>query len=186
MEWFGQIKETSEWLRSFGIWAIFVSLILSIIISLMGVVLSLFLSGANAAVFGIVPGFFISLAGEVIGAGISFWLYRWGYKKVSKKSDAQWKWLQRLNGAGRRKQGVILLVARMTPVLPSGVITFGAAASTMLFIDFMIITVIGKAPSVAMETLIGHDLLFLNDNMPRLIISILLLGLLLILFRPRR
>jgi len=41
---------------------------------------SVFLSGANAVVFGSVNGFFVSLAGEVLGATLSFWLYRQGWK----------------------------------------------------------------------------------------------------------
>lgn len=185
MEWLGQLEETAEWLRSFGIWAVVVSLALNVIISLFGVVPSLFLSGANAAVFGLVPGFFLSLAGEVLGSVLSFWLYRWGYKKL-KKNGKEWSWVGRLNDASRLRRNLILLVSRLTPFVPSGVITFAAAASQVRFLDFMIVTFIGKAPSIAMETLVGHDLIYLQGNLPRLLVTLLLLGLLLLLFRRRR
>jgi uncharacterized membrane protein YdjX (TVP38/TMEM64 family) len=49
------VQRTAEWLRDFGIWAILISILLNIFISLLGVVPSLFLSGANAVVFGLIP-----------------------------------------------------------------------------------------------------------------------------------
>ena len=153
----------AEWLKDFGIWAILVSLLLNIVISLMGVVPSLFLSGVNAIVFGIVPGFFVSLTGEVVGAGVSFWLYRLGFKKLTKE-NTKWKWLQNLDASNRRRKIMILLLARLTPLIPSGVITFAVAASSMPFFDFLVVTLVGKSPSIAMETIMGHDLIFLKSH----------------------
>lgn len=49
----------AEWLRSYGVWAILISLLINILISILGLVPTLFfLSGANAVVFGFIPGFF--------------------------------------------------------------------------------------------------------------------------------
>lgn len=185
MEWFVQLEDTAEWLRGFGLWAVFISLAINIVISLFGVVPSLFLSGANAVVFGLVPGFGISLTGEVLGAIVSFWLYRWGYKRW-KKQETDWKWVGRLNEVSRLRRNMILLVSRITPFLPSGVITFAAAASRVAFGDFILVTAVGKAPSIAMETLIGNDLIYIQGNWPRLAITLLLVGLLLLLFRRRK
>lgn len=185
MEWMNQADAAAEWLRSFGIWAVAASLLLNILISLFGVIPSVFLSGANAVVFGLVPGFFISLAGEFLGAGVSFWLYRWGIKKT-KGGEPPWGWVRRLNGAGRFRRNVLLLVARLTPFVPSGVITFAAAASSVAFPDFLLVTLIGKAPSIAMETVIGHDLVFLEGNLPRLAAVLVLAGVMALLLRKRR
>jgi len=52
-----QLEGFAEWLKSFGIWAILISLFLNILITMLGIVPSLFLSGANAVVFGIIPEF---------------------------------------------------------------------------------------------------------------------------------
>jgi uncharacterized membrane protein YdjX (TVP38/TMEM64 family) len=186
MELFFDVYEVTDWLRQFGIWAILVSLLLNIGISILGVVPSLFLSGANAVVFGMVPGFFISLLGEVLGAGLSFFLYRWGVHKVNAMQSEKWRWVHRINDASRRRRIILLLIARVTPLIPSGVITFAAAASNMVFVDFIIVTFLGKAPSIAMETLIGHDLLLLNDNFPRLLISLLLIAVILAFFRKKQ
>jgi len=42
------VDQTASWLKQFGIWTIVVSLLLSMGISILGIVPSLFLSGANA------------------------------------------------------------------------------------------------------------------------------------------
>jgi uncharacterized membrane protein YdjX (TVP38/TMEM64 family) len=185
MDWFIQVEDIAQWLRSLGLWAVAASLLLSVIVAILGVVPSLFLSGANAVVFGIVPGFWISLTGEALGAAVSFWLYRWGFGKLKQVKQESWAWLRKLNEANRGRRIVILLIARLTPLMPSGVITFAAAASHMAFLDFIVITFIGKAPSIALETLVGHDLALLNENYPRLIVSLLLLAVIFLLMKKK-
>lgn len=130
MDWFFRMDETAEWLNDFGVWAVFISILLNIGISVLGVVPSLFLSGANAIVFGMVPGFFISLTGEVLGAGVAFLLYRWGIRKINWNKE-RWNWLQKINSAGRKRQLSILLLARLTPLIPSGIVTMAAALTHM-------------------------------------------------------
>ncbi len=61
----------AEWLRSYGVWAILISLLINILISILGLVPTLFLSGANAVVFGFIPGFF-SFLGRGSTWGSSF------------------------------------------------------------------------------------------------------------------
>lgn len=185
MDWLFRVEDTVEWLKGFGIWAVFVSLLLNICISVLGVVPSLFLSGVNAVVFGLVPGFFLSLLGETLGAAVSFWLYRLGLSKVKRLNPESWQWLQSFNGSGRKKQAMLLLLARLTPLLPSGLITAAASISKMKFIDFIVVTFFGKAPSIVLETFIGHDIVRASDNLPRLVISLLLTGLLFLVFKKK-
>lgn len=180
------VDDIAEWLRSYGVWAILISLLINILISILGFVPSLFISGANAVVFGFIPGFFLSLAGETLGAAASFWLYRWGFGKLKQVKKESWGWLQRFNGSGRRRRAMILFIARLTPLIPSGVITFAAAISRMPFTDFFVITLLGKAPSIALETLVGHDLIRIDEHYPRLLISLFCLLLIYLLFRKRQ
>lgn len=182
MDWLFSIEETVDWLRGFGVWAVFISLLLSLIISILGVVPSLFLSGANAVVFGLFPGFCLSLIGETLGAAISFWVYRLGLSKFERLKWNRWRWLRTFNDSGRKKQAIMILLARLTPLIPSGVITAAASISKVKFIDFILVTFIGKAPSIVLETFIGHDLIRANDNLPRLLISLIFVVLLLSLF----
>jgi uncharacterized membrane protein YdjX (TVP38/TMEM64 family) len=172
----------ADWFRDLGIWAVMVSLLMSTVIAILGIVPTVFISGANAIVFGMIPGFSISLAGEVMGAGVSFWLYRWGFGKMKQVRNESWGWLQQMNGVSRKRKFFILLLARLTPLVPSGIITFAASVSRIGFSDFMAASFIGKVPSIAMESIVGHDLILLSENLPRLtitLISILLIYLLL-------
>jgi len=70
-----------------------------------------------------------------------------------------------------------LLIARLLPLAPSGIITAVAAISRMNFRDFMLATVLGKLPPVIIKVLLGHDLVFASENMGRLIgIIVIIIG----------
>jgi uncharacterized membrane protein YdjX (TVP38/TMEM64 family) len=171
MDWLFDSTQLTDWLNRLGIWAVPVSLLISVIIGILGIVPSVFWSGINAVAFGMVPGFWISLTGEVLGAGISYWLYRWGVARTNVKQD-NWLWLQKLKRGSRLSKMVLILLARLTPVAPSGVITLLAAVAAIRFWDFLLATIIGKMPSVALETLVGHDLFTSKENYGRLLLSI--------------
>ncbi|MFZ1453907.1 MAG: hypothetical protein WAT20_14470, partial [Ferruginibacter sp.] len=68
--------------------AIVISICASILVAVLGVVPSVFITAANILFFGFWNGLFISFLGEALGAGIAFLLYRKGFKKpVEKKLD---------------------------------------------------------------------------------------------------
>jgi len=186
MEDLFQADQTAEWLKDKGSWAVIASLLLNVVISIFGVVPSVFLSGANAVVFGPIAGFAISLTGEVLGAGVSFWLYRYGIRKISIEKNDTWKWVQRLNKASRRGQIFMLIAARLAPFLPSGIITFASAATRIKFSIFIIGTIIGKTPSVAMETIVGHSIFYLKNYSYRWLLPLALIGFIYLLFRKKR
>jgi uncharacterized membrane protein YdjX (TVP38/TMEM64 family) len=127
----------------------------------------------------------VSLAGETLGAGFSFWLYRWGYKK-SRFPERKWKWVLQIEKSGRGRQLSGLLLARLTPLVPSGLVTFAAACTSIPFQDFLLITLMGKVPYIALETIIGHDLFRLGEHWLRFLISIGLAFLIYILFKEKR
>lgn len=185
MDWLFNVEEIALWLKEWGIWAVVVSILLNIVISILAFVPSIFLSGANAIVFGLVPGYFISLIGETFGAAVSFWLFRFGLSKIKKLNHDRWEWLQAINQSSRKKQVLLLFIARLTPFIPSGLVTGIAAISKMRFIDFFLITLLGKSPSIVLETLIGHDMIRMSDNLPRLLISLAFVVILFVVFKNK-
>ncbi len=186
MDWLFNVEETAILLKELGYWAVVISLLINIGISIFAFLPSVFLSGANAIVFGILPGFIVSLIGETLGAAVSFWLFRLGFSKLKSLHSERWQWLQVINQSSRRKQILLLLIARITPLIPSGLITGVAAVSKMRFMDFMIITFIGKSPSIMLETFIGHDLVRMSDNLPRLLISLSLVLIFILVFKNKK
>lgn len=187
MDLWWNVDALAATLRDYGMWAALVSILLNVLISVLGVVPSVFLSGANAVVFGPVVGFFVSLAGEVLGTALTFWLYRLGVRKGLRWKEDRFRWQRALNRLPRHRQALVLLFARLTPMMPSGVVTFAAAVSGVRFVDFLVTSAVGKAPSLILETMIGHDLVYFRENKGRLAITLVLLLLMAALFwRPRK
>ncbi|WJH37314.1 VTT domain-containing protein [Paenibacillus sp. CC-CFT747] len=116
------------------------------------------MSAANALVFGLPLGFAVSLAGEALGAYVSYWLYRKGIRALRRTDSLDGRWSRAFAEASPVRQFWLLLAARVAPFLPSGLITFAAAWTRMNVTGFMLATVAGKAPSVAAEIWAGHGL----------------------------
>ena len=71
--------------------AYFISIAINILISILGIVPSVFLTAANLAVFGFWKGTLLSFAGEAIGAIISFVLYRKEMKESMMHCTQGWR-----------------------------------------------------------------------------------------------
>lgn len=183
MDWLTNVDGLAEWIRSWGILGIAGSILLNILISVAGVLPSIFLSGANAVVFGLYGGFLISLTGEVAGAAVAFLLYRRGIRSSRRlKKMESFQWVHRINGSSRFRKCLAVVLLRLNPFIPSGVINLGAALTTLSFGDFLLATTIGKIPSMVFETFVGHDLIYFEENKLRLLFALIAGALVLVLF----
>lgn len=186
MDWITNVEGLAEWIRSWGILGVIGSIVLNIAISVAGVLPSIFLSGANAIVYGLVGGFFVSLTGEVLGATVAFLVYRYGLQKSKGLQKLEkFSWIHKINESSRIRKGLAIVLLRMNPLIPSGVINLGAALTSISFADFLLATLVGKIPSMVFETFVGHDLVYLSENKSRLIISLLAGSLVFLLFWKR-
>lgn len=172
------VNDMLEILKNNSSIAIPISFLISICIALVGVLPSVFITGANILFFGPVNGFAISLLGETIGAYITFIIYRLGVKKRAEKFSVKHKLVSRIINSEGKKAGLLICQGRIIPFIPSGFITLAAAISNVNAIIFMVATLVGKAPSIALEALVSHDIINIYDNRIRLVITII--GLILI------
>lgn len=131
--------------------AIFISIGISIIIAVLGVVPSVFITAANILFFGFWNGVFISFLGEAIGAGIAFLLYRWGFKRTIEKKLDHYPKVKRLIDAENKEAFYLVLALRLIPFVPSGLITFAAAVGRVSFLTFLIASSLGKLPALFIE-----------------------------------
>ena len=131
--------------------AIVISICISIIIALLGVVPSVFITAANILFFGFWNGMFISFLGEAIGAGISFLLYRKGFKKTVEKKLDNYPKLKRLVDAENKEAFYRVVALRLIPFVPSGLITFAAAVGRISFAVFIVASSLGKLPALFIE-----------------------------------
>lgn len=178
------ISEMLEILKNNSSMAIPISIFISIVISLLGILPSVFVTGANILFFGPVEGFFISLFGETLGAYVTFKVYRLGFKRRIEKLTDKYKLISNIVNSNGKKAGLLIFQGRLIPFIPSGVITLAASISSVSSGIFIIATFIGKVPSIAIEALVSYDVINIYDNWLRLIMTIT--GLMLILITLRR
>lgn len=179
------IESLVEIFTEYSMIAIPISLVLSIIISLIGVIPSVFVTGANIIFFGPIKGFFISLIGETIGAYITFIVYRKGFKKSAENIKSKYELVRKIVESSGRKTTFLVFEGRLIPFMPSGVVNLAASISNINIILFTIATLIGKIPSIALESLISYDLINIQENFIRFIITIVALILILITIKKK-
>ncbi|MCA1031556.1 VTT domain-containing protein [Bacillus timonensis] len=140
-----------EFFQAYENIAILLSLLLNIIISIFGVIPTVFLTAANIVVFGFWQGTFISFTGEALGAIISFYLYRKGFKAyIDKKVSLRGKLKKLINVKGS-EAFILILSLRLFPFVPSGLITFAAAIGSVQLSVFALASSLGKIPALLIE-----------------------------------
>lgn len=167
-----------ELFNNYSEFAIFISIIASILIALAGVLPSIFVTGANILFWGPVKGIVISIIGEVIGGYITFKIYRLGIKSVIEKIEGRYKLIDQLLTSQGLNAGILIFQGRIIPFIPSGFVTLAAAVSKINDFIFIIATLLGKIPSIILEGLISYDLINIQENYIRLfmVIFTLLIG----------
>lgn len=131
--------------------AILISICTSILIALLGVIPSVFVTAANILFFGFWNGTLISFLGEAIGAGIAFVLYRQGFKKPVEKGLDKYPRVKKIINAENQEAFYLIFSLRLIPFVPSGLITFAAAVGRVSFITFLISSSLGKLPALLIE-----------------------------------
>lgn len=131
--------------------ALSLSLLINIVIAVLGVVPSFFITAANILFFGFWQGTLISFAGEALGAAIAFLLYRQGFKKTTQKNLHKYPAVQRLINAEGKQAFNLILSLRLLPFVPSGLVTFAAAIGKVTTIIFLAGSSLGKLPALFIE-----------------------------------
>lgn len=131
--------------------AVFISLGISILIAVAGILPSIFITAANILFFGFWPGTLISFLGEAGGAAISFLLYRKGFRQRSQQGLENFPSIKKLVNAEGRDAVTLVFALRLLPLVPSGFITMGAAIGKIRFLPFLLASSLGKFPALLIE-----------------------------------
>ena len=164
----GDMQETIDYIRSFGVWAMLFSFCLDVLVNALGFLPSIFISTANGVIFGIVPGVIVSWLAETTGVILSFFLMRTILRDSAEKLIQKSPYLTRLDEFSGEKGFQLMLIARTLPYFPSGILTALGAVSRISAKDYMLSNLIGKFPSTALEVVIGHDAVLFHEHMDRL------------------
>ncbi|PFR34062.1 TVP38/TMEM64 family protein [Bacillus cereus] len=138
--------------------AIPLSILINIIISLLGVIPSIFLTAINIQLFGVTNGTIISIAGEALGAIISFYIYRLGLQKFT-HDKVKYPKVERLLYVEGREAFLLVLSFRLIPFIPSSIVTLFAALGKMSLLSFSIASTIGKIPALLIEVYSAYQVM---------------------------
>ncbi len=151
-----------ETLSGQPVWfAVLISLAVSILVAIAGIVPSAFVTAANIIYLGFLGGLILSILGEALGAVISFFLYRKGLKKLSgiDGSSRAIKLLDKLKQTAGMEAFVLVVLLRLFPFAPSGLVTLAASYSQMGSGAFIASSTIGKIPALLIEAYSVHTVL---------------------------
>lgn len=166
--------------------AFIISIVVSTIVALIGVLPSVFLTCANIIFFGPIKGFIISLAGETIGGYVTFKVYRIGIKKSLSDFMTKYSILEKLKESKGVKSGLIIFEGRLLPFIPSGFVTLAASLSGVSDIIFILSTLLGKIPSILIEVIISYDVVTIKENYIRLFLTVCSIILLYITLKKKK
>ena len=170
----GDVQRMAEVLQSYGPWAMVISFVLDVLINALGFLPSIFFSTANGLLFGVVPGIIISWLAETVGVVLSFMIMRYILRDTAHKVIEKSEFLLKVDDFSGKNGLVMMLFARSIPYFPSGIITALGAISQISLRDYIIANLIGKFPSTALEVIVGHDAVLLQDNLGRLTVVVLI------------
>lgn len=165
----GNFEGTIAYLKSFGVYAAFMSFFIDVVINIVGFLPSIFISAANGLIFGLFWGVVISWLAETVGVIISFYMMRTLFRGMAKNIIQKSRTLSSLDSHESWKA---MAAARAIPYMPNGLVTAIAALSSMTFKDYALGCLIGKLPSTALEVILGHDVLNLEQHSLRLTVIV--------------
>ena len=128
--------------------AVVISLAASVLVAVLGVLPSVFITAANILFFGFWQGTLLSIAGEALGAAVAFVLYRQGFKKLSQKGLEKYPRVKTLIEAEGRQAFGLIFSFRLLPFVPSGLVTFAAAVGKVGLLLFVVASSLGKIPAL--------------------------------------
>jgi uncharacterized membrane protein YdjX (TVP38/TMEM64 family) len=157
-----------DMLRSLGWIGPLVSIGLMVIQSIIAPLPSFVIAAANGMVYGVFWGSIISWIGGMAGALLNYWLARkLGYGYVQKWSK-EIRMLRRVNELSGANGFTIILIARLLPIVSFDAISLLAGLSSIRIGTFLLATGIGQIPGTLLYVLLGHDLMYINENQSRI------------------
>ena len=169
----GDIDETAKFISRYESLAVVFAFMLTLFVNAIGFPPAIIFSTANTILFGIVPGIILSVIAETVGVTVSFQLLRFFFRDSAKKLINKNKKLRSVDKYSSKNGFMIMLIARMVPYVPSGILNAAGALSSMSLRDYFLASLIGKFPSTSIEAIIGHDAVLQEGSMTRIIVVVI-------------
>ena len=168
----GDVNALVAIIRTYGYYAVGVSVAIGIVLNSTSVLPTVVISTANGLIYGLLPGIFITWFAECVGVSISFLLLRYVFRERALAMLKNSKFVRKLQRESNAHGQRMALFARAIPFVPAGLCTAFCAMSAMSFAEHTIGTFIGKIPAVAIEVIVGHDLVQFREHALRLTVMV--------------
>ncbi|MBU3181304.1 TVP38/TMEM64 family protein [Clostridium psychrophilum] len=170
-------------IRSWGWAAPLLSILLMILHSVVYLIPSFLIIGANGTIFGMFWGIIISWVGTMMEGTVSFYLARFLGEVFVKKivhSENLWEKVDEINNKHGFK---VILMDRLLPFVPLDLLSYLAGLSSMKLIPFLISTGIGILPATISYAFLGSQISKLGSySMSSTIIVLLIIIIAIICF----
>lgn len=154
----GSIEQVANIIRSWGIAAPVLSILLMILQSFIAPIPSFLIGGANGAVFGIWFGTLISWFGAMLGALGTFYLSRvFGEAFVKKFQSAKGLW-EKVDEISNKQGFKVIIIGRLLPFVSFDFLSYAAGLSNMKLIPFLVATGIGMIPGTIAYVVLGNEM----------------------------
>ncbi|MBT2570842.1 VTT domain-containing protein [Planococcus sp. ISL-110] len=127
-----------------------VLLIVNLAVGAAGFIPSVLVTAVNIQSFGLYGGAALTFIGEIFGALLGFYLYRFGFSKANPKWLRHPFWQKFQHQSPKRVFSLVILL-RLLPFMPSGLVTAGAALTKISGKRFWTASTLGKIPAVLLE-----------------------------------
>ena len=146
-----------QFILAYGMWAPVTSIALMTMQSVIPVLPGIVITITNAWIFGWVWGAVYSWIGALLGATLDFGIARWYGRPVVERFIKS-SLLDKTNVFFRRNGVLAVFIARMTPIVPFKVVSYGAGLTKMPLIRFVAATGLGQAPAIVLYSFLGRNL----------------------------
>ena len=161
-------------IRSWGWAAPLLSILLMILHSVVYLIPSFLIIGANGTIFGMFWGIIISWIGAMMEGTVSFYLARFLGEVFVKKivhSENLWEKVDEINNKHGFK---VILMGRLLPFVPLDLLSYLAGLSSMKLVPFLISTGIGILPATISYAFLGSQISKLGSYSMSVTIIVLL------------
>ncbi len=146
-----------QMILGYGQWAPLTSILLMTLQSVIPFVPGLFLTLANAWLFGWQYGALYSWLGALIGAGLDFYLARW-FGRPWLGCGSEVRWLKRFEKILVQQGFALIFLTRLTPLMPFKLISYSAGLTALSFPRYFFATASGQLPPILVYSFLGQEL----------------------------
>ena len=165
----GNMNEVVRLIRSWGIAAPIMSLMLMILQAIVAPLPAFLVTAANGMIFGHIWGAVLSWIGALMGALTSFYIARLFGNVATEKIVRNEKVVEYIKRAGEKKGFYVILLSRLVPFVSFDVISYMAGLSGIRPLAFTLGTAIGMLPATIIYTVFGNEMPTMEERYPIII-----------------